>query len=181
MATNTGKTQIRQNINARSQYVFTGGKIISATKENHSPNGQQPAPPVGFAKNLFDKTLFIFERNFAHSLEKPFPAHLLPVLMAMFPSRCRHKRFAGVQGMSDKRRTPVNRKLCGRGASAIMHRETGQMMAFALRRAARRNHQLGRGSVVPRLQNFGNRAQKTRNGSMSCKLFSICSFFVVAE
>lgn len=157
MATNTGQTQIRQNINARSQYVFTGGKIISATKENHSPNGQQPAPPVGFAKNLFDKTLFIFERNFAHSLEKlcssvgrnfairwknsvhslekPFPAHLLPVLMAMFPSRCRHKRFAGVQGMSDKRRTPVNRKLCGRGASAIMHRETGQMMAFALRRA----------------------------------------------
>ena len=70
MATNTGQTQIRQNINARSQYVFTEGKIISATKENHSPNGQQPAPPVGFAKNLFDKTLFIVERNFAHSLEK---------------------------------------------------------------------------------------------------------------
>ncbi|TXJ63117.1 hypothetical protein ETF27_01745 [Prevotella brunnea] len=80
MATNTGQTQIRQNINARSQYVFTGGKIISATKENHSPNGQQPAPPVGFAKNLFDKTLFIVERNFAirwknsvHPLEETLP------------------------------------------------------------------------------------------------------------
>ena len=80
MATNTGQTQIRQNINARSQYVFTEGKIISATKENHSPNGQQPAPPVGFAKNLFDKTLFIVERNFAirwknsvHPLEETLP------------------------------------------------------------------------------------------------------------
>ncbi|MGG6544364.1 UNVERIFIED_CONTAM: hypothetical protein NY100_02810 [Prevotella sp. 15_C9] len=69
MATKPGQTQIRQNINVRSQHVFTGGKIISTTKENHSPNGQQPAPPVGFAKNLFDRTLFIVERNFAHSLE----------------------------------------------------------------------------------------------------------------
>lgn len=52
---------------------------------------------------------------------------------------------------------------------------------FRLTPRARRNHQLGRGSVVPRLQNFGNWAQKTRNGSISCKLFSIYSFFVVAE
>lgn len=127
-------------------------------------------------------------RNFAHPLEKTvhpleklLPTHLLPLPMAMFSSRCRHKRFAGVQGMPDNRRTPVNRGFCRRDDSSIMHHEIGQMMVFDLSRAAHRNHQLRRGSVAPRLQNSGNGARKIRNRNMNCKLFSICSFFVVAE